>query len=54
MWGGSEIISIKENGVDICGLAGNGGTEGNSCELKVTMMYNGEPVDGTSGTFSIV
>jgi len=54
VFGGSEIISLKENGVDICGLAGNGGTVGNSCELKVSLQYKGKTVAGTSGTQSII
>lgn len=54
VFGGSEIISIVENGVDICGASGNGGAEGNSCELKVIMTYDGYLVAGTSAVQSII
>ena len=54
VFGGSEIISLKENSADICGKTGNSGGEGNSCQLKVTMMYNGMTVAGTSGVISII
>ena len=54
VFGGSEIISLKENSQDICGKTGNSGGEGNSCQLKVSLQYKGKTVAGTSGIMSII
>ncbi|MBK00116.1 MAG: hypothetical protein CMB48_03985, partial [Euryarchaeota archaeon] len=49
VWGGSEVISIAEGGsTDICGAAGAGGDEGNSCEIKIQISYTGILLVGTS------
>ena len=54
VWGGSEVISIAEGGsTDICGQAGNGGDEGDSCEIKVSMQYKGKPIAGTSSMIAV-
>lgn len=48
-WGGSEVISIAENGADICGAP----ADESGCTLKVSMQYKGKPVAGTSGDITV-
>ncbi|CAI8262758.1 MAG: Uncharacterised protein [Methanobacteriota archaeon] len=53
VWSGYEVISISEGGsTDICGAAGSG-TEGASCELKVSIQYKGQMIAGTSGIIAV-
>jgi len=52
IWKANEIIGIAEGGsTDICGAAG--GAEGNSCELKIQISYNGVTLSGTSGIVAV-
>ena len=52
---GSEIVTLAEGGgADICSKAGNGEADGASCEVKVTIMYDGTPISGTSGMFDVI
>jgi hypothetical protein len=54
IWEGSEVISIKEGGsTNICGQAGAGGDEGTSCQLKISIQYDGSPIAGTSGVVAV-
>jgi len=55
VWRGSEVISIAEGGsTDICGQSGNGGDEGNSCELKILIWYKGTQLEGTTSIVAVV
>jgi len=52
IWKANESIGIAEGGsTDICGAAG--GAEGNSCELKIQISYNGVTLSGTSGIVAV-
>ncbi|RAH14079.1 MAG: hypothetical protein CMB56_006525 [Methanobacteriota archaeon] len=45
-WQGNEIITLSENGVDICG-------ESTTCELKVGLQYKGKTIAGQSGVITV-
>ena len=45
-WQGNEIITLSENGVDICG-------ESTTCELKVVLQYKGKTIAGQSGVITV-
>ena len=54
VWAGGEVLSISEGGsTDICAAAGAGGSEGNSCELKILIWYKGTQLEGTTSIVAV-